>query len=38
MFIKHLRDQIKFLIDAFVENGHDRNHILPIIDGKCNQK
>lgn len=35
---KHLCDYINFLIDVFVENGHGCNHMLAIINEKCNRK
>ena len=32
----YLHDEINFLIDIFVENGHDHNHMLAIINEKGN--
>ena len=28
---KYLEEELKFLVDMFVENGHDRNHLYSII-------
>ena len=28
---KYLDDELNFLVDMFVENGHDRNHLYSII-------
>ena len=35
---KYLHYEINFLIDMFVENGHDHNHIFAIINEKGNSK
>ena len=35
---KYLHDEINFLIDTFVENGNDRNHMLAIINEKGNRR
>lgn len=31
----YLRDDINFLIDVFIENGHDHNHMLVNEKGRC---
>lgn len=31
----YLRDDINFLIDVFIENGHDHNHMLANEKGRC---